>query len=276
MKNLKNYKKATSLVAKYSEKTAISKAKNENAEVLEIVQKIIERSKKPTEITVKDFCRELVKNRLQKIAKAMPDEGYSMGSNIRIGFNTVIENDDRTQEYSKSCKYRPTHGGYFLKLTLNELKNIHVIGGLVTYIEPGQKSKVKKCWWYSGSGSKNRWELVKKHGYIFAGFHHELKDWALAGGLRNIENKKQSEKRAKIEALTEKQKAKKFAAALRKQYTYQDSLNAGNCEIGTKAFILRCGLDISKKYRGKFLLETAKEKSTSSVYYVEKMIKSKM
>lgn len=275
MKNLKNYKKATLLVAKYKSETAIRKAKLENSEVLEIVQKIIARSNKIPEIPVKLFCRELVEKRLQKIAKAMPDEGYSMGSSIRILCGKLEVINDRTKEYSKSCKYKPKHGGYFERIKMSELRFFHVIGGLVTFI-PQQKSKVKKCWWYAGEGSKNRWELVKVHGFICGDYHSFTKEAAKEGFERAEKNRKEYEKRQILAQKTEAQKKKLFVSALRKQFTFQDSLLAGNCETGTRAFILRCGLDINKKYRGKFLLETAKEKSTNSVSYVERMIKWKM
>lgn len=280
--NLKNVKKAASLVAKYSEKTAISKAKNENVEVLDIVRKKIERARfKTPEIHVNEFCRELVKNRLRKIAKALPDEGYSMGSTVSVSFlsgnNWVYFCDDRTSKYSNSCKYRPTHGS--VKFHINnasELRKIHVIGGLVTIIEPGQKSKVKKCSWYFGEGSKNRWNLSKIDGFICGDFHASTKEAAKEGFERNEKSRKEYEKRQILAQKTEQQKKKLFAAALRKQFTFQDSLFAGNCEVGTRAFILRCGLDINKKYRGKYLLEIAKAKSTSSVSFVERMINWKM
>lgn len=273
---MKNLKKAASLLAKYSEITAIAKAKNENAEVFEIVRKKIERAKQKTpEITVNEFCKNLVEKRLQKIAENMPDEGYSMGSNVRILCGKLEANDDRTQEYSKSCKYRANQGGYFESIKMSELRFFHVIGGLVTFI-PQQKSNVKKCWWYSREGKKQNWKLIKIHGFICGNYHALTKKAAKEGFERAEKNRKEYEKRQILVQKIDAQKNKLFAAALRKQFTYQDSLFAGNCEAGTRAFILRCGLDINKKYRGKFLLETAKEKSTNSVPYIERMIKWKM
>ena len=59
------------------------------------------------------------------------------------------------------------------------------------------------------------------------------------------------------------------------QYSYQDSIDAGNCIFGTKAFIIRLGLDINKKYRGSFLIKQAKEKSASSLFYIERMMRYK-
>lgn len=269
----KNVKKAASLVAKYSKKTAIEKAKKENAEVLEIVRKKLARAKlKTPEIYVNDFCRRLVKNRLKKIAEALPDEGYSMGSMITVKFGKLAVTDDRRENYAKSCKFRPTHGAVLLTLSANELKNIHVIAGLVTFIYPGKNGKVKKCFWYEGKGQKQYWKLTKVEGFLCGGYHAKTKHEAVEGFKRNEKNRIEREKQEKIRA----NYPKLFEKALRKQYSFADSLSAGNCEAGTRAFILRCGLDSSRKYRGKFLLETAKEKSSSSFYYVERMIKSKI
>lgn len=206
----------------------------------------------------------------------MPDEGYSMGSAIRVKFNKLQVCDDRTSSYSNLCKFRPTYGGYLHKITISELRNIQVIGGLVTYIYPNQRNKVKKCYWYSGEGEKQHWQLIKVEGFICGDYHSTLKIAAKEGFERNERWRKENEKRQILQQKTEAQKAKLFAKALRKQYSYQDSLNAGNCENGTKAFALRLQIDINKKYRGKYLLDLAKEKSSSSVYYVERMIKPKM
>ena len=90
--------------------------------------------------------------------------------------------------------------------------------------------------------------------------------------MRREKYRKEAEKR-QIEA--EKQYNKAYYKALRLQYSIEDSLKV-NCETGTKAFILRCGLDSTKKYRGSFLMKVATEKSKSlSIQYVKKMIEYK-
>jgi hypothetical protein len=276
MKSKQTYEKAAKISAKYVKIETAVKNCNGNKEMIAIVQKIFSRAKNEPEISVKQFCDDLIKLRLWKIAKAMPDEGYSMGSNIRILCGKCEANDDRTDTYSKSCKYRPTHGGYFHRFTPRDLRNIRVIGGLVTYIYPNQRGKVKKCWWYSGEGKKQHWRLTKVEGFICGDYHATRKENAKAGFERNEITRKIIAKAQLLAKKTEAQKAKLFAKALRRQYSYQDSIAAGNCENGTKAFAMRLQIDINKKYRGKYLLDLAKEKSTSSVYYVERMIKSKM
>lgn len=102
---------------------------------------------------------------------------------------------------------------------------------------------------------------MKVDGYIFEGFHAKTKKEALEGGNKIIEKRKQAEKSQKA-----------FNKALRRQYSFNDSLLAGNCEAGTRAFILRLHLDSTKKYRGSFLIKQAEQKSSSSLYYVKRMI----
>lgn len=237
----------------------------------------IERSKKTTvKYWIDQRLQSKLKNKLENLAAGLPSMGYSMGAKYEIEllktFKGIYSN---CQTYSKSCKYRPTHGYFELKISLDEFKNSENIGGIFTYIYPNQKRKVKKCWWYIATGQKNQYSIKKINGYIFEGFHAETYEGAKKGGERNIQIKKTELLRKKQ---TEKQKEKdlkNYKKALRLQYSYKDSLNAGNCETGTKAFILRCNLDSTKQYRGSFLVKVATEKSKLSLNYVEKMIRFK-
>ncbi len=52
-----------------------------------------------------------------------------------------------------------------------------------------------------------------------------------------------------------------------------DSINAGNCSIGTRSFIRKARLDETRKYSGKFLLELADRYMVRK--HVEKMILAK-
>jgi len=242
---------------------------NSSPEIVEICTKIRKRAEnRPmpnSKINTHQFCVTLINSRLEQIAKNLPDEGYSMGSRVVVSVLKFKASDDRTQDYAKSYKYRASHGSVYLNLTPSEFRYTKVIANLVTYIYPNQKTKVQKCYWYVRSGYKSAFHLVKQEGFIFAGFHATTKEQAKAGGERNIQYQKEQAK-----------KAESHAKALRLQYSFQDSLNAGNCEAGTRAFILRLGLNSTKKYRGSFLLGLAKEKSPNCVYHVERMINSKV
>lgn len=258
-----NYEKAVKLNEQF--KWIESIAKRATPEQLEIVKKIRKRRSREDEMKIKDFADRLIVNRLNEIADAMPDEQYSMGSKIEVWFKGLKGVNDRRLYYSKSCKYRENHGYVRITLSFDELKNIKVIGGLVTYIYPSQKSNVKKCWWYDSKGKYSSFELIKKEGYIYKDYHSTTRANALKFGKQREEIRKAI---AKADAI----KVKAMAKALKQQYTYADSLSAGNCEAGTRAFCLRLGLDTSKKYRGRYILKLAEQKSSSSVSYVKRMI----
>lgn len=257
-----NYEKAVKLNEQFKGIEAI--IKRATPEQLEIVKKIRERRIRE-EVTVRQFADRLIIQRLEEIAKALPDEQYSMGSKIEVWFKGLKGVHDRRSYYSKSCKYREYHGYVIVDLSLDELKNIKIIGGLVTYIYPSQKSNVKKCWWYASKGKHSKFELIKQEGYIYKDYHSLTRKNALKFGKQREETRKAI---AKAEAI----KLKAMAKALKQQYTYADSLSAGNCEAGTRAFCLRLGLDTSKKYRGSYILKLAEQRSTTSVSYVKRMI----
>lgn len=269
---MKNYESALKLEQKYTRfETMLKHATPEVAEILEKRQVRIKKSVS----SVKSFCNSLIKNKMQKIANALPDEGYSMGSVVKVRFNILTVRDDRTSNYAKSCSYRANHGSISIKLTLDELKNIKVEGSLVTYIYPNQRNKVKKCWWFDSKGSKQHFELIKTEGYVYAGYHSTSKLATKTAGERNVQHRKDMIKLEKELKKKHEIKEKKYKKALRLQYSFQDSVGAGNCEVGTKAFILRLKLNSNLQYRGSFLLKKAKDKSESSVQYIEKMIRFK-
>ena len=254
------YEKAIKANAKFANLETIQK--NESEEVYQIVAKMRNRADKNV-LSVKSFCDKLIIARLEKIAIALPDEGYSMKSMVKVKFCKLIGSDDRRQYYSKSCKYRPQHGLVIYNISLSDLRNTSIIGGLVTFVKPS-KSIVKKCSWLEGHGSKYNFKLIRIEGFICYGYHATSKEVAKENGLRL--NKA---------VLSQELMTKKFNKAVKLQYSYQDSLNAGNCENGTKAFALRHHLDTSKKYRGAYLLKLA-ENSHNTINFVKRMIQSKV
>jgi hypothetical protein len=260
MKNLNDYQEALKLEQKYAKlETQLRKASHGAEQI--ILKRDVRKSLKG-EISLKVLLRNRINSKLENLAKALPDEGYSMGSTVVVKCLSFIGRDDRTQEYARSSKYRASHGRVELIITPQEFRYLRVIGGLVTYIAPNQRAKVKKCYWYEGSGSKQYFTLNKVEGYIFNGYHATDKKAALKYGSAILEREKQA-----------KASERAYRKALRSQFTFQDSLLAGNCEAGTRAFVLRLGLDSAKAYRGSFLLKKAAEKSISSVQFVERMVK---
>jgi hypothetical protein len=261
---MKNYEKAVKLTEKYQNEKTMLRNCNGNNEASEIVKKILARKMFHVEQSVRQFCDGLIKNKLLHIAENLPATGYSMGDKKTASFGKFSQTCDNRSRYSGKYAGSETHGHVSLRLTKGEYLHTSVIGGLITYIYPGQKSKVKKCYWIEGRGNKGNMELERVHGFIYAGYHSTDKKQAFEGGKRVLSVEKMKANKEKL-----------MAKAMRCQYSFADSLAAGNCEAGTRAFVLRLGLDGSKKYRGKFLLQLAENKSTSSVLYVKRMIEWK-
>lgn len=262
-----NYEKAKELITKYARnETALRHATPEQAV---IINKMHKRQGNSMPLnSVQQFCDGMIIDRLNDIAESMPIQGYSMGGEIKVRFSKLTGVYDNCESYARSCKYRPTYGDYSVKLSLDELRNIQIIGGLVTYIFPDQKAKVKKCWWFSSKGTKNHFELTRVQGFLYGDYHHTNKDKAIIEG-------KKIEEYIRLQAKEKALKERCMKKALRLQYTFSDSLMAGNCEAGTRAFCMRLGLDSSKSYRGNFLIKLATKKSTSSIPFVNRMIEYK-
>ena len=235
------------LLSKYKRKeTAISKCKT--LEHVAAVNKHFDRKGQCSELSVKQFCDNIIIAKLDTIAAAMPSTGYSMGDSVRVKFSKLVGGSDRRNYYSNSCRFRETHGYISAMLTPDEYINMSVVGGLATYIAPNQRARVKKCWWFAGEGEKNRFSLVRESGYIYNGFHATTKEEAKAGGDRLLYISKLSKTRKK------------------KRYSFSDSLEAGNCQVGTIAFARKFGLDVNKKYTGAELLKISGEQYISYIY----------
>lgn len=235
-----------------------------NAEELAIYKKIIERQNDKNTLSVSEWLQSMLEKKLRDIANHLPGTGYSMGEKKEVFCGKFSQMYDGRYFYCGKYSGSETYGYVEFRTTYKEVRNIQVIGGLITYIYPHQKSKLKRCWWLEASGSKQHFKLIKVEGYLYADYHSTNKEKAIEGGKRSEQLKKE----ATMQKIA-------YNKALRKQYTFEDSIKAGNCIAGTRAFIIRLNLDETKKYRGKYLLDIAKERSTSSVPFIERMIKSK-
>ena len=260
--NSQSIKKDFSKLFSYVERTTALRHCNGNAELRRAVNTHYDRISRNTEpCTVKEFCNTLISRKAIKLARCLSDEGYAMGSVVNLHVGKTTYTDDRRKYYSNSCRYKENHGRVDVYISVEEFRYAYAIGGLLTIIFP-QKSKVKKCTWFEGHGNKQHFEIKRVQGWIYGGYHSIDKKKALVRGTELIERMLIAEKQEKA-----------IAKAKRRQYTFQDSLDAGNCEAGTRAFVLRLGLKSDRKYRGEYLLKEAHEKSSSSVYYVNRMIK---
>lgn len=259
-KELKDLKKALQYKTRY---TALEKCYTK--EMRDAVIRHFDRNYRENyhpDLTVREFCKELINRRGNELVRSLPDEDYSMGSVVSLYVNKYLRfTHDRTSSYANSCKYRPKHGSVRLSLTFDEFKRAQVIGGVLTIL-PKTNRKLKKGEWFEGKGSKQYFQLQRVQGWIYEGYHSTDRGRAIAGGKRNIELRKKKEANDKA-----------YKKALRRQYSFADSVQAGNCAAGTRAFVQRCGLDAEKKYRGSFIVQVAEKKSSGSLQYVNKMIK---
>lgn len=258
-----DYTKAKELLNRYSKITTA--LRHSTPEQAVIIRKIDSRRINKQNTSIKEFCDALIKFRMQKIAYNMPEQGYSMGGEKKIVCGKLWVNYDNCSQYAKSCSFKPTWGFYSERITFEELRGIQIIGGLVTYIYPNQKGKLKKCWWYVGKGQKQYFQLVRQQGWLYGEYHSTDKATAIREGRRIEET---IVRQAKEKAI----KQRYINKAMRAQYTFSDSLASGNCEAGTRAFCIRLRLNEQRNYRGTFLLKKAQEKSTNSVPFILRMI----
>ena len=247
--NAKIWRKITVAVrGKFSKKSrtnAISEAlvctKKHASELEPLVPVTWATTPKPTQEAAR------IQAKLQQIADALPTTGHSMGS---VQYATVGKHRascDRTQEYAKSCTYRANHGSITLKLTARQYMATSVIGGVVTIVTGNTKSpRIKKCLCIERIGQKHTAKLEWSETCVVPSLgYHGTYDQCMDRLNRVVKH------------------VRKNARAGR-----ADSLNAGNCAIGTDAFIRRHHLDPSKKYSKKQLYEIA---TATELHYVKRI-----
>jgi hypothetical protein len=234
--------------------------------------------------SVKSFCRKLIRKRLEKIAEAMPGDGLSMGSVyyaevrffdkerawnekdsrmidgkwLSVGASSwqgckISGKDDRTHEYAKSSTYQAKHLAHTIKFTPSQLKNIKIIGGLITEIGEKINRHITKVRTLQAHGQKQHYQLVWKDEYLTDDFHADTVEACIAWrsqAARNLKAERQAIK-AKAEFERYYEKAKILF------YGIEHSLQAGNCEAGTLQFAGKKQLNPDYGYRGDFLLSIA-------------------
>jgi hypothetical protein len=227
-----------------------------------------------SQVTVRQWLESMRYVKLKSIGDALPRTGYSMGEQIYVNCGRYTVTSDRRMHYPGG-KYKPTHGCYRLTLTHSEFLRTSVIGGLVTTIAPKQTGKVKACSWYVGHGEKKDFRLVKQDGFVCGTYHATTKKVALDGHKRILANAKRASANAKKYLKSQERYAKMYKKALNMRYSFADSIEAGNCDAGTKAFALRCRLDMNKTYKGSYLLSMVDKYKLSTGSFVERMIRLK-
>ena len=195
--------------------------------------------------------------------------GYSMGEHRVL----VVKNKEKEfrfvknncSEYSHSCKYKARHGTVSFDIQLKELLKCQIIGGVVTI--KLENKKISKCLVLKNiSSSKYNSELKFIETYTTLDYHGSYEE--CLSHRHNIANLLIRNRRDKINE-DEKKKiiSEKIEIAKKKLFTFQDSLNAGNCRIGTEQFCVANNLDTEKSYSGEFLLNISGDN-----FYLKKML----
>ena len=185
---------------------------------------------------------------------------YDNGEPVGYGFGTFIEQTINTgthvmyrtcsvgNENSLTCKEENDYNGYSrrcqftmikrgFRLTVKKGYSIRFVGGLITFYRGEFKRDGMACEWVEQGRAIA--DIVTKKGYLVRGEHIEAKTLKEAKHI-NAEKRKQQAldllnaraKRAQ-KAAEKKQRMEELAKYM---FTFDDSLNAGNCRPGTQNF----------------------------------------
>lgn len=175
--------------------------------------------------------------------------GYGFKDVIDLNINTGINVTDHTcavgNENSLTCEEKTDYSGYGRRcrfvmvtrdfhLTIKRGYSIRIVGGLLTFYRGEYKRDGMACEWIEQGRAFA--DIVTKKGYLVRGEHIEAKTLKEAKCI-NAEKRKQQAidllfARAR-KAAAEKRLTEKIANYM---FTFDDSLNAGNCRPGTQNF----------------------------------------
>lgn len=178
--------------------------------------------------------------------------GYGFGTFIEQTINTgthvmyrtcsvgnenslTCEEENDYNGYSRRCQFTMIKRGF--RLTVKKGYSIRLVGGLITFYRGEFKRDGMACEWIEQGRAIA--DIVTKKGYLVRGEHIEAKTLKEAKHI-NAEKRKQQAldllnaraKRAQ-KAAEKKQRMEDLA---RYMFTFDDSLNAGNCRPGTQNF----------------------------------------
>lgn len=163
--------------------------------------------------------------------------------------------------YSKKCSYPAI--SYHFKLRIPYGWHLLQIGDVMTAVKGSynRNKVVEATWWKQSRGM----EVMPIDGYIYKGYHIVAKDEQQA--MKKVDKIR---KQAACNLLKSRIMAK--LQPNRIWVTLQDSLAAGNCEIGTKNFAERIGIDLTSigAVRADYLIEQAERIGNMS--YVQRAI----
>lgn len=206
-------------------------------------------------ISVKKY-REL-KIKAYNICKCF-NAGYSMGGSISLYIRQnkksdctlrYLENFDDRHEYSKNCRYKAIHGYNRITLTIKELEQIVIIGGIPTI--KLTNDKISECLVLVGTGYKNNYNINFTKAFLTGTYHaktyQECVDWRNKMYIQRLKERDST----LVARATDNRKRE----SLKRFVGFEHSIKVGNCEIGTKAFAQKHNLDIRFGYRLGYLME---------------------
>lgn len=157
--------------------------------------------------------------------------------NCSVGHENSItcEEEKDYNGYSRRCQFPMINRGFHL--TIKKGYSIRIVGGLITFYRGEYKREGMACEWIEQGRAIA--DIVTKKGYLVRGEHIEAKTLKEAKRI-NAEKRKQQAisllkaraKRAQ-KAADEKKRLEELANYM---FTFDDSLNAGNCRPGTQNF----------------------------------------
>jgi hypothetical protein len=163
--------------------------------------------------------------------------GHVMFRTCAVGdFNAIGCCEEKDFEgYSHSCSFPMIKRGF--RLTIKKGYSIRLVGGLITFYRGEFKRDGMACEWVEQGRAIA--DIDTKKGYLVRGEHIEAKTLKEAKRI-NAEKRKQQAfdllnaraKRAQ-KAAERKQRMEELAKYM---FTFDDSLNAGNCRPGTQNF----------------------------------------
>ena len=137
--------------------------------------------------------------------------------------------------YSSRCQFAMVERGF--RLTVKKGYSIRLVGGLITFYRGEFKRDGMACEWIEQGRAIA--DIITKKGYLVRGEHIEAKTLKEAKRI-NAEKRKQQaldllNARAK-RAQKVAEKKQRMEELAKYMFTFDDSLNAGNCRPGTQNF----------------------------------------
>ncbi|MCI6829781.1 MAG: hypothetical protein MR924_11080 [Prevotella sp.] len=205
--------------------------------------------------------------------------------NINTGEHVMYRTYSVGKENSLTCEEKKDYNGYSRRfqfpminrdfhLTVKNGYSIRIVGGLITFYRGEYKREGMACEWVEQGRAIA--DIVTKKGYLVRGEHIEAKTLKEAKRI-NAEKRKQQaiallKSRAKRARKAEDEK-RRLEELEEYMFTFEDSLNAGNCHPGTQHFKDMVEMEVGHEVNEISLADLRKYgKKFNLSYYTERVI----